>query len=437
MRAEAPDADYRLAGLLAAACALAACEARAPVTTLRLPRPSEAVLLVDREEVFPAALALIRSARREVLLGMYLLGGAPATATAPAGIGRQVVDALLERRAAGVSVRVINEELTPLPDRRLVPVPGDDWFHPVFSYAREHGLPILAPCTRHGAIDHTKYLLVDGEVALFGGMNLADAVATNHDVMLRVRGPFVGELRALFAQAWACALAAADDPGPARDLGPLPSAPEPPPPAGPDACATSLWATTPTERTIRPGLLQILGEAGAGDTVHVAMLLLNDRQLTEALLAARRRGAAVRVLLDANAGYYNVDCQVAFNAETAVRLADGGVEVRLFANSPGAELHMKAVAVRRASGEVLFGLGSANWTSNAMRRNWETYAVFRGCPAVAQRMWTLLVSDFATRGVTPTPTMQERWRRPKEREALVTECQRRLRDESFFSLAGQ
>ncbi len=53
------------------------------------PQPMAARALVDQDEVFGQGLELIRSAKKRVMLGMYLFGG---------DIGDQVIDLLLEKQ---------------------------------------------------------------------------------------------------------------------------------------------------------------------------------------------------------------------------------------------------------------------------------------------------------------------------------------------------
>src|ERR1700733_15688745 len=55
-----------------------------------------------------------------------------------------------------------------------------------------------------------------------------------------------------------------------------------------------------TEGTTRDELLARLGQTGQSDAIDVAMYRLADRAVVEGLLAAARRGASVRLLLDPN-----------------------------------------------------------------------------------------------------------------------------------------
>lgn len=88
--------------------------------------------------------------------------------------------------------------------------------HPTFEHAVKLGIPTLRPKANKASVDDSKYLVVDAREAIFGGMNLADAVASNHDMMVHVAGPVARELQSAFSESWE---AAVDTHGPdPRDL---------------------------------------------------------------------------------------------------------------------------------------------------------------------------------------------------------------------------
>lgn len=400
-------------------------------------------VLIDREMVFPAVLELIASARHEILFSMYLLGGAEATADAPAGIGRQLVDALLERQRAGVRVRVLNTRFIPIADPRTSVGPDDDWFHPVFDYAVAQGLPIVRPAPKRGAIDHTKYLIVDGREAIFGGMNLADAVASNHDVMVHVAGPAVTDLQRLFQRQWDAAVAAAKDKAPRDALaGPAVEFIDPAELAAAagarrsagwqGGCTATIRATTPDSQEILPLVQETLASAEPGDSLRISLLLFSERVLLDAVIAAHRRGVAVRVILDPNEAFYGVDCQGSLNARTIAELADAGVPVRHYAVKPGQEMHMKVFVLERVSGERIFGVGSANWTGSDMRHNWEAFGRFTRCEGPAAALVDLFEADWNDRTRPLTDALLATYRDEAARKALSKTCNTRLKTDAWL-----
>lgn len=150
---------------------------------------------------FPAMLEAIAAAREFVHLETYILRSDR--------VGARFLDALAERAAAGVDVRLIYDALG---GRRLDPAV----LHPLRRLGAESLVfnplsrfyPRWAPRRR----DHRKLLIVDGEVAFTGGLNLGDeydagVVADDggagwRDTHARVRGPAVRDLGAVFLESW-------------------------------------------------------------------------------------------------------------------------------------------------------------------------------------------------------------------------------------------
>jgi len=144
------------------------------------------------------------------------------------------------------------------------------------------------------------------------------------------------------------------------------------------------------ENTLRDqdGLLGLLGRAGAGDRIGVMQLNepftwtvgagpagLNPR--LQAIVAAARRGAEVRVLLD---DYYD-----SRNAETCLALNKIGAQEGLnltcrLANVTGLGLHAKTFLVS-VGAERWVHLGSINGTENSNKRNREVALQFHSAGA--------------------------------------------------------
>ena len=193
-------------------------------------------------------------------------------------------------------------------------------------------------------IDHVKLLMVDSQVAIFGGMNWGRGSYRNHDFDVVVTGPAVAHLENVFV----------------ADLVRCGRATDQPPAAEPDPPGLRLLTTYPNPE-IRPEVVQAL--ATAQRFVFVEMYVLTDSETLAALGAAGRRGVATWVLLDPNQD---------LNQAAAARLRDAGVQTRFYRTS-GEKLHAKAMVVDGATLVV----GSANWTSSGFTRNHELDAVIR------------------------------------------------------------
>lgn len=137
----------------------------------------------------------IRSARRFIHLEYYRFGNDKA--------GREVRDLLMQKAAEGVEVRFLNNNLSA-------------WMSIPSSYFRKmtrNGVEVI-PFThiRHGVRkwlfrinhqQHRKVVVIDGQVAYTGGMNLNDNYFYKwRDTHLRVTGPVVEGLNASFMESW-------------------------------------------------------------------------------------------------------------------------------------------------------------------------------------------------------------------------------------------
>lgn len=158
-------------------------------------------LLRDAREAFPAMLAAIRSARRQVLLEMYWFDSDR--------VGQEFASALAEARARDVEVAVIYDSLG---SWEASPAMFDDLrrsgvrvieFNPVMPWKKRFRL------TRLSLRDHRKILVVDGDTGFTGGVNLAEVWLPEdqdgqgwRDDMIRVQGPAVSGLSSIFRRTW-------------------------------------------------------------------------------------------------------------------------------------------------------------------------------------------------------------------------------------------
>ena len=161
-------------------------------------------VLLNGEEVFPAKLEMIRSARKTITYAQYVFEeGAPAADTA---------QALAERCRAGVKVHVLVDAVGSL----LMPPQYRDWMTgagcQVVSYRP------LTPWTidRVNYRNHRRILVVDGRVDITGGSGTSGKWSGNgreegqwRDTDMRVEGPVVSQLQGAFAENWLEATGAA------------------------------------------------------------------------------------------------------------------------------------------------------------------------------------------------------------------------------------
>ncbi|HET7296410.1 MAG TPA: phospholipase D-like domain-containing protein, partial [Gemmatimonadales bacterium] len=153
----------------------------------------------DSPRALDTMLAAIASARRWVHFENYIIRG---DAT-----GRRFADALAERAASGVGVRVLYDAFGSFGTsrrywRRLVQAGVEvRAFHPLLT---RHPLDLLAR-------DHRKLLVVDGGWGMVGGLCIGDEWAGDpargrrpwRDTMVAVTGPAAAVLDGAFARIWA------------------------------------------------------------------------------------------------------------------------------------------------------------------------------------------------------------------------------------------
>src|SRR5690606_38996769 len=168
-------------------------------------------LLKDAKENYPAWLEAIAGAQRFILFESYIISDDAA--------GAQFVDALAERAAAGVRVRLIYDWLGAVgkSSRRL------------WARLRADGVQVRcnnpprwdSPCGWLSR-DHRKSIVVDGEIGFITGLCIGESWIGNpekrlepfRDTGVEVRGPAVADIEQAFADAWAMA----GDPIPGDEL---------------------------------------------------------------------------------------------------------------------------------------------------------------------------------------------------------------------------
>ncbi|WP_046080262.1 phospholipase D family protein [Halomonas sp. HG01] len=218
--------------------------------------------------------------------------------------------------------------------------------------------------------NHRKTLVVDqgdGWAGLVTSANPHDASSLHGNVALRVEGAAALDL--LASERAVAGWSGVTVPGPA------------PPPAEDDLPGARLQLLT--EGAIRDALVTAVERAGEGDHLDVAVFYLAHRELIEALIAARRRGVEVRVLLDPNREAFGLDKGGIPNRPVADELAAAGIPVRWCATR-GEQCHTKLLMRRTADGsEVELILGSANFTRrNLDDLNLETSVRLLGPPSL-------------------------------------------------------
>lgn len=314
----------------------------------------EVRLLRDGAEAYPAMLAAIGAARREIVCEFYWFGSD--------ALGRQFCDALAERAQAGLTVRVIYDAFgsTPVDPEMFnaLKAAGADVraFHPFFG--------LQGRSARWVFRDHRKLLACDGEVGFTGGLNIGRPWASRaqggegwRDDMVEVRGPTARELRTLFYETWRRVLHRRERRDPA--LMPTDTVPLPPVPSRP-VWVMGTGRGLRARRAIRATYLRWILEARRSIDI-VNAYFVPDWGIRRALLHAIRNGVQVRVVVPARGDVPFVQWALEEGLE---RLVKSGVRAYAYT---GAVLHSKTMVVD----ERLATIGSYNLDHRSIRYNLE------------------------------------------------------------------
>ena len=347
--------------------------------------------LVDGGNAYPAILEAVRQARHHIHLMYYIY--------TPEQNGTALRDALIERARAGVQVRLLLDAIGSSKVRKAFLQPLRDagaevfWFHPS---------QLLRPFKRPwmNLRTHRKLVIVDGQVAFTGGINITDEQDERiredayRDLHLRVEGKVVHSLQLVFVEDWLYASGQAHQVFEPDRL--WPSMPPPPPHSiqaqvlisGPDSgweTIHRLHVAAIQEARRRVWLVTpyfVPGEAARMALTSAALGGLDTRLLVP------KRSDSLLVTLAARSYFDEL-------------LAAG---VRIYEYGPRM-LHTKAFI----ADDHLSIVGSANFDHRSFRLNFELSMMIRDKATTAE-LEQLLQAEFA-RAVEVTPARQRSlWR---------------------------
>ena len=324
---------------------------RRELGTLLGPSVSEGNAVADfqnGEEIFPAMLAAIRSARHSINMETYIYWSGE--------VSKRFVAALTERARAGVKVHVLADWLgsTRMKQDAIDALRDGgvrfEYFHPLHWYSLD----------RINNRTHRKLLIVDGEVAFNGGVGIADAWEGNglqpdrwRDMQFRVDGPAAAQMQAIFGDNWLATTGEAL-------LGPdyYPETP-----ARGDL-AVQAFASSPEGGSENMQLMYLMAINGARRRIDLeAAYFVPDELTLTALRDAMKRGVRVRLVVPGP----HVDSKVVRNASQAQWGAMLQAGARIYRYQP-ALFHNKLMIV---DGYLTIG-GSANFDNRSFQLNDES-----------------------------------------------------------------
>lgn len=330
-------------------------------------------LFIDGDRFFPALIQSIEGATNSVDVMVFIFGAD--------NYAVKVAD-VLRQKSDSVHVRVLMDDIGSLfaegAPRSAVPPdfqPPADIAAYLKSGSHVHVRVSADPWL---ATDHRKCFIIDDRQAYVGGMNIGWVYRYEwHDLMLGLTGPVVGRLEKDYEKAWAFS-------GPLGDFA---------------YARAALFDREHLRRNAAPGDINIrvlrtaTGEMQiyhaqlaairrARRYIYIENAYFNDDSILQALIAARRRGVDVRVIMPAES---DVGIMQASDAVVANEMIRNGIRVFIY---PGMT-HVKAAIY-----DGWACVGSANLEKMSLRVSQELDVAFSDPETVDRLNRELFQADF-------------------------------------------
>lgn len=325
-------------------------------------------LLIDGQKAFAVMFDDIQNAKNHINIETYSI--------ADDTIGRRFSDLLIQRRMSGVRVNFIYDSCgcseTPSAFFKKLEMAGIRTleFNPTrqsVSFQR----------------NHSKLLIVDGRIAITGGINISEKYVTNcsgpekrkrrRDTNIRITGPAVAELQRQFLSTWKETIGEA----PEGNLFPTPSC------VGTDL--VRVVASTPGRENRIPYLTYLYAIRNASYSIHLThSFFAPDEQILDALRQAAKGGVDVKIILP----YKGISRMV----------QDAGRFHYTSLLSSGVKIYERQNKVLHAKTAVIDGIwstvGSTNLDNWSLLRNNEVNTVILSRD-FAREMETMFAEDLA------------------------------------------
>ena len=353
----------------------------------KLGRPAssgELEFLIDGEQFFPRFIDKATSAKSTIDIRAYIFDNDD--------VALEIAELLKRRSREGVKVRVLfdglgtifasGEAAGTLPEDHRAPLSIEQ------HLKQDSSVKVRSVKNIWLAGDHVKTLVIDKKLAYLGGMNIGREYRYDwHDLMVEIRGPVVDEINNEFDQAWREASWFGD-------FGTL---------LGPRDSAVNHDKSGHSVRLIhtRPGVREIFElqrEAirRARGYIYIENAYFTDDVLLQELIAARRRGVDVRVIIPLETDRGLITRNIAVAANT---MQENGIRVYLY---PGFT-HAKAAIF-----DGWASVGTANLDRLSLKINREINIATSDPAAVSQLREELFEHDFARSRELSEP-FREHW----------------------------
>lgn len=262
------------------------------VTDSPLTKGNKVALLADGQATYAAMFKVIENARDHIHLESYIIEADE--------VGSKFADLLLAKQAEGVQVNLIYDSLGSMSTPATF-----------FQRLRDGGIQVvefnpLNPLEARGKWglthrDHRKILIVDGSVAIMGGINISEVYSSSpfqrkrnekapihwRDTDIQIEGPAVAELQKLFFDTWR------QQEGP--ELAQRNYFPELKEEGN---ALVRVLGSTPGETNRIPFIMYVSAITFAAHSIHMTnSYFIPDDQIVKALTEAAERGVDVKIIL--------------------------------------------------------------------------------------------------------------------------------------------
>ena len=306
--------------------------------------------LCNGDQAYPRMCSAIAQAKHEVLIASYIFNNDAA--------GKMFIQALQQATCNGAKARILIDGMginysRPTIVKALKSIPGIEWA--VFLPNRHpFNLPFV------NLRNHRKVMVIDGETAFFGGMNISQGnLLLSHpkepiqDVTFEVHGPVIAQIQQLFLEDWRFA----------NKQSLLPYRP----------------VTDPSHTAQGTALARIIPDGPDADYGKIAQMCLGalacaqksvrivtpyflpGNRILSALETTALRGVEVEIILPRKSNIFGMDWAMQANF---ARLSTAGVHI--YRAKPPFD-HSKLFLVD----DVWLFAGSANWDVRSFKLNFE------------------------------------------------------------------
>ena len=274
------------------------------VTESPLTKGNKVTLLIDGPATYAAMFEAIRGAKDNINLETFILEDDE--------IGRKFTELLLRKQAEGVQVNIIYDSMGSFTTSEAF-----------FKHLRDGGIHVvefnpISPLKGHLKWlminpDHRKILIIDGKIAISGGVNISNVYSGRlsvrkkvkgellpwRDTDVQVEGPAVAEFQKLFLDTWS------------KQEGPKLSEPNYYPKMKEDGnTLVRVVGSTPGSDNRITFIVYVAAITLAEHSIHLTnSYFVPDKQILKAFTDAAGRGVDVKIILPAN-----TDSQLVLNA---------------------------------------------------------------------------------------------------------------------------